>query len=358
MADIEYRRFSELDGLRGIAALMVFFSHFIGFYYETEKVSYIQNSWIRIFWDGSAAVTLFFVLSGFVLTLSVLKSKRTYFEYLIKRIFRIYPAYYFSIVFCALLLLFYNHNNLKGLSVWAQSFWIDHIGFLDVLKHFALVLPFNTRLINPVIWSLAIEIKMSLFIPLILYFFKGKRSVLFIFFITLFIYSLSICSDKFYYLPEFFLGLVTYTKIKEISTYLSAVNNMCIYILLVISILFFGNRYICPIIPLYSEALSVHFSGLGSALLIVLTINSDLLKKIFNLKAVQFLGKISYSFYLLHLPVLLICCSLLYPYLNSLLLCGICALVISFFLSYLSYNYIELKMISEGNKFANILSKK
>ncbi len=354
MTEMEYRRFSELDGLRGSAALIVFFSHFIGFYYETIQVRNIQSSWLRILWDGSAAVNLFFVLSGFVLSLSVLKSKNTYFRYLIKRVFRIYPAYYASIIFCFLLFMFFNHSNLKGLSTWAQSFWISNIGLLDVIKHIALVFPFDTRLINPVIWSLAVEVKMSLFIPLIMYFFRENRSYFLIFLLGSLIYILSIFSAKFYYLPEFFMGLVAYIKIKEISFFLSNIHKLFKFGLLVFSILFFGNRYICPLIAEHSEILSVHLSGIGSALLIVLTINSDLLKKIFNLKTVQFLGKISYSFYLLHLPVLLICCSILYPYLNSLLLCGICALAFSFFLSYLTYMYIELKMILVGNKLANI----
>lgn len=61
--------YPELDGLRGLAALMVFFSHAMGLLYPTPLITYLQSSPFRILWDGAAAVDFFFVLSGFVLTL-------------------------------------------------------------------------------------------------------------------------------------------------------------------------------------------------------------------------------------------------------------------------------------------------
>ncbi len=58
-----------LDGLRGIACLMIFMGHFI---HQRDHVSHtVTPFWIRVasqYWSG---VDLFFVLSGFVIFLSL-----------------------------------------------------------------------------------------------------------------------------------------------------------------------------------------------------------------------------------------------------------------------------------------------
>ena len=62
-------RYTELDGLRRIAALSVYFSHLIGVFLINSFVfDYLSNSPFHILWHGESAVKLFFLLSGFVLT--------------------------------------------------------------------------------------------------------------------------------------------------------------------------------------------------------------------------------------------------------------------------------------------------
>lgn len=70
MEQIKSMRFHELDGLRGLAALTVFASHLVGsFNFHSNSFAIINNSPLHIFWHGEGAVHLFFILSGFVLTL-------------------------------------------------------------------------------------------------------------------------------------------------------------------------------------------------------------------------------------------------------------------------------------------------
>lgn len=79
------RHYIALDGLRGIAALMVFIFHFYQGAYKYITI-------------GQTGVTLFFVLSGFLITSILLYSKgeknflRNFF---LKRLLRISPLYYF-----------------------------------------------------------------------------------------------------------------------------------------------------------------------------------------------------------------------------------------------------------------------
>lgn len=77
-----------LDGLRGLAAFMVYFYHHISWFYgPTDDLIYgwghngnhylFQLPFIRVFFTGgNAAVAIFFILSGYVLSISPLRSLR------------------------------------------------------------------------------------------------------------------------------------------------------------------------------------------------------------------------------------------------------------------------------------------
>src|SRR5882762_8330002 len=84
------RHYPQLDALRGIAALMVVINHFV----LVGPLWWVTRSPLRVVALGHEAVILFFILSGFVLTLQLNSSSRiNYLDYLIKRICRIYLPY-------------------------------------------------------------------------------------------------------------------------------------------------------------------------------------------------------------------------------------------------------------------------
>ncbi len=69
----EKPRLEFLDGLRGWASLMVLFSHLIACFLAVSTVQY-RTTYLRFPTDGSLAVYVFFVLSGFVLRESNIRS--------------------------------------------------------------------------------------------------------------------------------------------------------------------------------------------------------------------------------------------------------------------------------------------
>lgn len=96
-------RLNCLDSLRGVAALIVVLSHFTLMVPDAvrdsvqsvaEALHSLPNAmlyaFIKIHMAARSAVILFFVLSGFVLTRSLQKGNTPFFEYVIKRLFRIY----------------------------------------------------------------------------------------------------------------------------------------------------------------------------------------------------------------------------------------------------------------------------
>src|SRR4051812_11697833 len=103
-------RYKQLDSLRGVAALFVFFSHFFLIFNINEfSVLSLQASPLGVFINGHSAVMFFFVLSGFVLSLPFINKEKplNLAEFYIKRIFRIYPAYILAILFSIFLKTFF-----------------------------------------------------------------------------------------------------------------------------------------------------------------------------------------------------------------------------------------------------------
>ena len=105
-------RLVYLDSLRGLAALSVVFGHYWGSYSSPEFIKAIDSTPLSFFYNGSGAVSLFFVLSGYVISKNYFKNPEkleqiNFIDYFIKRCFRILPLF----IFC-LLISFILVNNL------------------------------------------------------------------------------------------------------------------------------------------------------------------------------------------------------------------------------------------------------
>ena len=92
-----FARIPALDGVRGLAALMVLFCHF--WFWGVWQ----DRWWYGIAHSGWLGVDLFFVLSGFLITGILLDSKGApgYFSrFYRRRVLRIFPLYYLAILLC------------------------------------------------------------------------------------------------------------------------------------------------------------------------------------------------------------------------------------------------------------------
>jgi peptidoglycan/LPS O-acetylase OafA/YrhL len=141
-----------LTSLRMVAALLVFLEHFAsGVGYGTIG----QDFWQTLVIEGHIGVTIFFVLSGFLLTYRYydvfLDSTLSLFDYVVKRVARIYPLYYVLLI--ATLIIggtpFFTKQSLVN--------WTLTQGFFSGLAFSGI----------PTAWSLTTEESFYLLLPIV-----------------------------------------------------------------------------------------------------------------------------------------------------------------------------------------------
>jgi peptidoglycan/LPS O-acetylase OafA/YrhL len=158
--------YKSLDGLRGIAALMVVIFHFYsypgGFYSEPSIFKKITEI-------GQHGVSLFFVLSGFVITRILIHTKNDgefFSNFFTRRILRIAPLYYaFLIVWFFVLPILLNIP---------QAEFSDQLPFYLYLQN--IYSTFRMPIAGPPhFWSLAVEEHFYLIWPVVVYYVPLKH---------------------------------------------------------------------------------------------------------------------------------------------------------------------------------------
>jgi peptidoglycan/LPS O-acetylase OafA/YrhL len=350
-------RLRQLDGLRGLAAFAVFLSHALGFAFISNTVvgRAVEFPLLRPLWDGAPAVTLFFVLSGFVLTLPYTGPTAKSIDalpFLIRRVFRLYPAYWAAIAIAlALRELVFAPQAFAGLTPWANGLWRLPITAKTLLEHFAMIAPgMQTDAIDPVIWSLVTEMKVSLVFPAVLFVVgKTRRPV----YAGAILAVLAACDIFFHVLGLFVIFFAGAFLAKYRQSIVEALGrSRAIRILLGCGgYLLYGSAWIFGFLPV--EALR-YTTAAGATIFVALFLASGSLERFGTLTPIEFLGDVSYSFYLIHLPMLLAIFSVLYPRTHSPWLCAMAGLVSSLLASWVLFKIVELP----GQRLGRALSKK
>ena len=171
----EARRLRALDGLRGYAALIVVIHHTLllapplAALYDPGAadptpgwVQVLARSPLRIFWAGGEAVCLFFVLSGFVLTLPFLGRRADWLGYYPRRLARLYLPVWAALLLS--LLAFYSVTRIRqdGLGYWVN----EHVFAYSVSTFLGDISLASPSFLNSPLWSLKYEVEFSLALPL------------------------------------------------------------------------------------------------------------------------------------------------------------------------------------------------
>jgi peptidoglycan/LPS O-acetylase OafA/YrhL len=151
------RDYDFIDGLRGIAILMVVACHH---FYINPNSGRIAHWAEAIIGTGVHGVTLFFALSGFLISWPFWKRKfsgsdkvmpRGYFQ---RRFWKIYPPLVLSVLI------------LTPIYILTQSDWTYLLLGLKWLVGWGFIVPVSGKF-NPVVWTLVVEVQFYLVLPLL-----------------------------------------------------------------------------------------------------------------------------------------------------------------------------------------------
>jgi peptidoglycan/LPS O-acetylase OafA/YrhL len=382
------QRFRSLDAIRGIGALIIMFYHILLIFpFETNYFLKFETIFPPLFnfVSGSGPVMLFFVLSGFVLSIPFYyKDKINYIPYLIRRLFRIYFPYFICLNF-SIILSFLISGKVNGLSDWFNGFWNSSFHLKEILGHYLLLGNIHTNAFDPVIWSLVQEMRISIIFPFIVVLLVKKFNWKWNFLVCFALAILGGLNNKYHFqvsnginttffdtlrlIPIFIVGSLLAKHIFQFSAFflkLTLRKRIFISISLIIVSIFLevivsgGLNFLIGVSSLFvyvnkgigAIGINDYYSAIIGIVIMLITLGSSSVAKFLSIKPLLFLGKISYSLYLYHLPVLIT----LFHLLNRILFAPIIILIsiiVSMSLAYLSWRFIEEPCRLYGNKLAN-----
>ncbi|HZX57186.1 MAG TPA: acyltransferase [Mucilaginibacter sp.] len=267
-------KIAAIENLRGIAALIVCIFHMTAY----QHLLVADNLVKKLSLYGYLGVQIFFVISGFVIPWSLYNGNykiKNFFSYLSKRFLRIEPPYVVSI----LLLLVLNFLSAKSKLYTGHPFHVDILQFLSHLIYLPEHLGFVWY--QPVYFTLLVEFEFYILLGLIFPLIILKKSWM-----------------------TWSLVLVLL-----LGSYLSSVELCGVIDVFLIGIIYF--KYKIGHLKAYEfgaiEALIILFSAFNNpdinvAIIEVLALIGVLFWNRSN-RITQFLGKISYSLYLIHIPI-------------------------------------------------------
>ena len=283
-----------LNSLRGIAVLMVVFTH-AGLYTNTAGLGDVMRG---IVGDASRGVQLFYILSAFTLFYSLHarsgEDRNRWTDFFIRRLFRIAPLWWLSI---AVFLHLRNQYTFSVQNILSNAFFIHG---------------FNPCYINSIVvggWSIAVEMTFYLLVPVFYRLCSNvSKSVIWFTWIyaasralTLWMahwhlgYSDQVWSEFTFFclphqLPVFFLGFILFHLVIRKDTAISKVALVHAAIFLIFCYSFSKDWFMEQCALLFPLVWIVSAAPI----------------KLWNNRLLQYLGKVSFSLYLVHFAAVML----------------------------------------------------
>jgi peptidoglycan/LPS O-acetylase OafA/YrhL len=317
-------RLTSLDGLRGLAALVVMVHHVVLAGVPILAAAYVAGShgalpgWadllvhspLHLLWAGEEFVLVFFALSGFVLTMPTVRggalSPARYYPH---RLLRLYGPVWAAILFAVVVRSLVPHEAVPGASWWlnahqeAVSPWqLQHDG--------TLVFGTGGFAATSVLWSLRWEVLFSLFLPVFLLIGKRTRGMPWaVAGVAFAVLALSGGHDSPRYMPAFLLGsLMAFEidRLRALGARLAAptVANRTVKALLVAVCIVSMTAvwWVRPDSPAVEHGLRAVVAA-GACIAVGLPLLLGSLRSFLDTPVMQWAGSRSFSLYLVHEPI-------------------------------------------------------
>lgn len=367
MNDVQVTKYDYIDAIRGFAILAVIMVHTSLWIHPSSK---LLNA---IAVQGAQGVQLFFIASALTLFLSLNSRKNTESHptanFFIRRFFRIAPLFYLAIIMYTL----YDRGSFYYWAPNGLKWW--YVLLTALFLH-----GWHLETINSVVpggWSIAVEMTFYLIVPFLFAKLKTIRSTLFLLFgalitsklLTVLItrvlsphykvsqqYLISGFTYSWFFsqLPIFILGILLYQVIIRFPEK----NNQIAFPLLLISFLLF---YSFLGASTFADMLPNHF--LYGLAFFVFSLSLHFQPQIFLVnKITTFIGKLSFSMYIVHFMVL----KLAGPFLTSklapqgnveFLAMYLIVALLTISVSFFTHKFIETPGINLGKRIVATISK-
>lgn len=353
--------YPALDGLRGLASLLVVIYHNFGFI----------NHYFFFGWIG---LDIFFVLSGFLITdilLNTLHRKDYLKNFYMRRMLRVFPIYYVGLILFLIVL-----PRLPNMMNYFSYYVNNQVYLWTYLQNWLYVFnppPQHQSILNH-LWSLAVEEQFYLLWPLVFLLIKKPKyllaliGLLLVLVIGLRYWSwTSQVQDLSYY------NLYTFTRIDGICIgcmvallqkinpgFLRKYTAAIVLAFAGFNFMFFffnrENQFTFPYLAIAGYSTVAMLFGL--LVYDIIHERTKLLIRIFSNRILKFFGRVSYGCYIIHWPLYL----LLSPYLLKWItpyvsgdpkhfITSFIATALSYLLGYLSYRYFESYFLRLKKRF-------
>lgn len=374
---------AEFEPIRGLAALTVALMH--SFYVlAPEPARSAAISYAKLLFNGYAAVTIFFLLSGVVLGLALDRYAGTFAaqwrQFLILRVFRIYPMIVvITSVICLYLLLFHHHQTHAQATEWFNRYYQEELSWYRVLQNFLLI---NVSL-NPVGWTLMVEMAMACIFPLLHRI--ARSSGMFVNIVVLVIMIAlafmaaplrALAADNQVYVLfcelvlshayKFYLGLLLPMYVRLPLLDWIAAHRVAYFIVAIVVLAF-----VRPLLPQLGASIELAVLVESLAAVGVLApfcsgVSLGIGGRLFQLSTIRWLGHVSYSFYLWHFVVLYMTATAMLIYVPAALLAAhpfgfsvllaIVSIAVTGVLSEQSFRHVEIRYMRTGRDLARTLA--
>ncbi len=313
-------RISPLDGLRGLAALTVLFHHaalvfpsLAAPHFAGAEVPDVGSpQWwlvvtpLHVFWEGKSGVYIFFVLSGFVLTLPAVAGRgyvwRSYYP---SRLLRLYLPIWGAVAFAALTFFIVPRVGQ------VDSQWLDRrptrISPEMLAKDLTLVAE-NGGIASP-LWSLQWEILFSLALPPIIWAalrLRRLHAIIVVASIALSTFGGVVDEPWYIYPPMFVVGVVLAMRREEIVRARRRLRPWGWAAVIGFAAVASTSRWILFAVGAPQAIIdgSVGLILVGSCLFVISAFASPAMASLLDVKPLRVLGLLSFSLYLVHEPIM------------------------------------------------------
>lgn len=307
-------RITALDGLRGFASLAVVLYHLS----LIARPGVNETAWawltqtpLKLLFPGTEAVLVFFALSGLVVALPALRTDFTWTRYYPSRLLRLYLPVCGALILATVLIIALPRDaSSVPAGSWLRDAQATSVSPGSLLAE-ASLLPASYDIDN-VLWSLRWELFFSLLLPVFMWLairFRGASWHLAVLAAAATVAGRVLDIDALVYLPVFLLGTVMAVNLDGILRFSQRVHARALWPILaaVSAALLIASWLARPILgayPAHVEDVIWGLAGVGATLIVLLTIVWPRLRRACERPTALWLGRISFSLYLVHAPIL------------------------------------------------------